>query len=384
MKPISDTRALMLDPMLFAAVLGLVVLGAIMVGSTSASVALRDFGAPLYYFERHVASLAIGLAAFWFARSVPTEVWYRMNAMLLLAGLAMLTMVLIPGLGSTANGSTRWVVLGPIRFQASEPARVCLLMYLASYAVRHNAGLRSSFTSLLKPLAISATAGALLLAEPDFGGLVVIVATSLGILYVGGARIGYFLFALAATGGLMTAFVVTSGYRWQRILGYLDPFADPFDSGFQLVNALIAVGRGDWLGVGLGESVQKLFYLPEAHTDFVFAVLAEELGFVGSSLVIALFAVLVFRAIVIGRRALDAGLAFQGLLCIGIGLMIGIEAFINIGVNIGLLPTKGLPLPLMSYGRSSLIATLFALGLVARVQRELADDPGPKPARRQA
>lgn len=380
----TNQRSQLLDPMLFGAVLGLTVLGAIMVGSTSVSIATRDFGAPLHYFLRHIASVGVGCVAFLLARSIPTEVWYRMNALLLLAGLALLTLVLVPGLGVTVNGSTRWLVLGPIRFQASEPARLFLLMYLASYAVRHNKALASTFTSFLKPLLIVGVVGVLLLAEPDFGALVVITATSLGILFVGGSRLRDFLLAAVAAAGILGALVMTSNYRWQRILSYLDPFADPFDSGFQLSNSLIAIGRGDWLGVGLGEGVQKLFYLPEAHTDFVFAVLAEELGFFGSTFVIVLFAILVFRAIAIGRRALSAGLAFQGLLCIGIALMIGIEAFINIGVNIGLLPTKGLTLPLMSYGRSSVVATLLAIGLIARVEHEVVTDIGPRPPRRQA
>ena len=357
--------------MFLAAVLGLVALGAIMVGSTSVSVGAREFEQPFYYLTRHIGALGVGLVGLTFALLVPTSVWYRMNGLLLVSGLALLVLVLLPGLGATANGSTRWLVLGPISIQASEPARLFLVMYLASYAVRHRAALGSTFSSFLKPLLIVGIVGMLLLAEPDFGALVVIAATSLGILFVAGSRLRDFFFAVLSASGILSALVVTSNYRWQRITSYLDPFADPFDSGFQLVNSLIAIGRGDWFGVGLGESVQKLFYLPEAHTDFVFAVLAEELGFAGSTLVIGLFALLAYRAINIGQRALDAEQPFAGLLCIGIGLMIGIEAFINIGVNIGLLPTKGLALPLLSYGRSSVVVTLIAIGLVMRVAVEL-------------
>jgi cell division protein FtsW len=368
------------DPALLGAVFGLVILGSIMVGSTSLSVGAREAGEPLLYFSRHLAALGTGVIGLMIAASVPTELWYRMNALLLFAGIALLVIVLLPSFGNTVNGSTRWIVLGPIRVQASEPARLCLLMYLASYAVRHSAALASTFSSFLKPLLIVGIVGVLLIAEPDFGALVVITATSLGILFVAGSRLRDFCFAALCAGGILTALVVTSNYRWQRILSYLDPFADPFDTGFQLVNSLIAIGRGDWFGVGLGESVQKLFYLPEAHTDFVFAVLAEELGFAGSTLVIGLFALLVFRAVTIGQRALDAGLSYQGFLSIGIGLMIGVEAFINIGVNIGLLPTKGLALPLMSYGRSSLVVTLVAIGLIMRVARETAL-AGDRPAR---
>jgi cell division protein FtsW len=302
-----------------------------------------------------------------------------MSGLLLLAGIAALVLVLVPGFGLSANGSTRWLVLGPVQLQPSEPARLALLMYLSAYAVRHSEALATTFSSFLKPLLFVAVFGLLLIVEPDFGALVVMAVTSLGILFVAGSRLRDFLAAAVCASAILAALTVTSSYRWQRITSYLDPFADPFDTGFQLVNSLIAIGRGDWFGVGLGASIQKLFYLPEAHTDFVFAVLAEELGFVGSTLTIALFIWFVWRAVQIGQRALDAGLPFQGLVAIGIGLMIGVESFINIGVNIGLLPTKGLALPLISYGRSSAIITLIAVGLLLRVARETREaESGPR------
>ncbi|MGD2167027.1 MAG: putative lipid II flippase FtsW, partial [Gammaproteobacteria bacterium] len=359
-----------LDVQLLAVVIGITALGAIMVGTTSVSLAAREFDEPLFFFVRHLAALGIGCIGLVLAMLIPMSVWFRMNGLLLVSGFALLVLVLVPGFGASANGSTRWLVLGPLQLQASEPARLFLLMYLASYAVRHSAALASTFSSFLKPLLIVGIVGLLLIAEPDFGTLVVMTTTSLGILFVAGSRLRDFFAAVVCAGGILGALVVTSSYRWQRVLSYLDPFADPFDSGFQLVNSLIAIGRGDWFGAGLGESVQKLFYLPEAHTDFVFAVLAEELGFVGSTLTLVLFAFLVFRTIQIGQHALDAGLPFQGFVAIGIGLMVGIEAFINIGVNIGLLPTKGLALPLISYGRSSAIITLIAVGLVLRIAME--------------
>ena len=362
-----------LDGRLIAAVLGLAVLGTIMVATTSVSLAAREFDDPLFILVRHLAALGIGCVGLVVATLIPMQVWYRMNGLLLVGGVALLALVLVPGFGLSANGSTRWLVIGPVQLQPSEPARLALLMYLAAYAVRHSAALATTFASFLRPLLIVGIVGLLLIAEPDFGALVVMAITSLGILFVAGTRLRDFLAATVCASAILAGLVRTSTYRWERVTAYLDPFADPFDSGFQLVNSLIAIGRGDWFGVGLGESVQKLFYLPEAHTDFVFAVLAEELGFVGSTLTIVLFAYFVFRAVQIGQHALDAGLQFQGLVAIGIGLMVGVESFINIGVNTGLLPTKGLALPLLSYGRSSVIVTLFAVGLLLRIARETAD-----------
>jgi cell division protein FtsW len=237
--------------------------------------------------------------------------------------------------------------------------------------VRHHRELTSRFTAFLKPLAIIGLAGILLLAEPDYGAVVVLTGTALGVLFVAGARLRDVTLAVVSASAVLGALAYSAEYRIERLSAFLDPWADPFASGFQLTQSLIAIGRGDWLGVGLGQSVQKLFYLPEAHTDFVFAVLAEELGLVGSTSVIVLFGLLVYRAITIGQRAIAAGLPFQGLVSTAIGLTLGVQAFINIGVNTGLLPTKGLTLPLLSYGRSSTVVTLVALGLLARVYYEL-------------
>ena len=367
MKP----RTLVFDPALVCALVGLVIFGVIMVGSASISTADRQMGEPLFYLVRHVGALVIGAVGLALAASLPTELWYRLNWLLLVVGLGLLVAVLIPTLGHTVNGATRWLLVGPITIQASEPARLCLLLYLSSYAVRRSQDLSASLNGVLKPLLIVACAGALLLAEPDFGAAVVLGATSLGVLFVGGARIRDFLLATAAGGAVLALLALSSEYRLARLMVFRDPWADPFAGGFQLTQSLIAIGRGDLAGVGLGESVQKLFYLPEAHTDFVFAVLVEELGFVGATIVIALFAIVVYRAIMLGREALESGMPFQGLVAIGIGLMLGFEAFINIGVNAGLLPTKGLPLPLISYGRSSTVTTLVALGLLLRIHHEL-------------
>ena len=360
-----------IDPVLAGTTLGLVALGVVMVGSASVAIADRAAGEPLYFLLRHIGALGAGGLCLLVAMAIPSEIWHRLSAALLLVGIALLGLVLLPYIGDTVNGSARWLDLGPLRVQASEPARLCVLIYLASYAVRQHASLTTSLKGFLRPMLVVAAVCLLLLAEPDFGAAVVVVATSLGVLFVAGARLRDLALAVLVAGGTLGALAFSSTYRVERLTAFLDPWDDPFASGFQLTNSLIAIGRGDWLGVGLGASVQKLFYLPEAHTDFVFAVVAEELGFVGSTLVIGLFAVLVYRALVLGQKSLEAGRHFQGLLCFGIGLMLGLEAFINIGVNTGLLPTKGLTLPLISYGRSSAVVTLAALGLLLRIAWEL-------------
>jgi cell division protein FtsW len=359
------------DPLLIGALVMLAVFGAVMVGSASISLADRQTGEPLFYLYRHLGALGIGCLFMVLVAMIPTEVWYRLSGVLVLIAFGLLIVVLVPSLGHTVNGATRWLKLGPITLQASEPARLCLLLYLASYAVRRSSELGASLGGLFKPLLVVGAAGTLLLAEPDFGSSVVLGATSLGMLFVGGARLRDFSLAVALAGGLTAILATSSNYRLARLMVFRDPWADPFNGGFQLTQSLMAIGRGEWIGVGLGESVQKLFYLPEAHTDFVFAVLVEELGFVGASIVVALFGVVVYRAVALGREALQSGMSFHGLVAIGIGVMLGFEAFVNIGVNSGLLPTKGLPLPLISYGRSSTVTTLVALGLLLRIHREV-------------
>ncbi len=371
MKGLAAEMRATLDPVFAGAVIGLVVTGAVVLSSASVSLADRNTGEPLYFFVRHLGAVGLGALGAWAALVIPTEVWHRLHWVMLLAAVVLLALVLAPGFGTTVNGARRWLELGPVTLQASEPARLLLILYLASYAVRHHADLAGSFVGFLKPMLVVAGACALLLAEPDFGAAVVVTATSLSLLFAAGARLRDFTVALVAASGALGALALTSSYRLERLTAFLNPWEDPFASGFQLTNSLIAIGRGDWLGVGLGESVQKLFYLPEAHTDFVFAVLAEELGLVGSTGVIVLFGIIVYRAVMTGQRALEHGLPFAGLLSIGIGVMLGLEAFVNIGVNTGLLPTKGLTLPLVSYGRSSTVVTLVALGLLARVHHEL-------------
>jgi cell division protein FtsW len=356
------------DTLLICAVVALIAVGTIMV--TSASVSIVD-GEPLYYFLRHLGAVAVGLGGLALVVLLPTDLWYQLRWLLLAVGLGLLVLVLVPAFGNAVNGSRRWLEVGPITVQASEPARLCLLLYLASYAVRRQAELGASLNGLVRPLFVVAAASVLLLAEPDFGATVVLGATSLTVLFVGGARLRDLLLAVLVGGALLTALAFSADYRVVRLMSFRDPWADPYDTGFQLTQALMAIGRGEWGGVGLGESVQKLFYLPEAHTDFVFAVLVEELGFAGGTLVLALFGIVVYRAITLGREAMASGMHFQGLVATGIGVMLGFEAFVNMGVNSGLLPTKGLPLPLISYGRASTVVTLVALGFLLRIHHEL-------------
>ncbi len=356
------------DAALICAVVGLVAMGTIMVASASVSIVE---GEPLHYLVRHLGALGLGVGALALVVAVPTDLWYRLNWLLLVVGLGLLVLVLVPAFGHAVNGSRRWLLVGPITVQASEPARLCLLLYLASYAVRRSAELGESLNGLVKPLLVVGAAAVLLLLEPDFGATVVLGATALTVLVVGGARLRDLRLALVVGGGVLTVIAFSADYRVVRLMSFRDPWGDPLATGYQLTQALMAIGRGEWGGVGLGESVQKLFYLPEAHTDFVFAVLVEELGFAGATLVIALFCTVVYRAIVLGREAMRSGMHFQGLVATGIGVMLGFEAFVNIGVNAGLLPTKGLPLPLISYGRASTIVTLVALGFLVRIHHEL-------------
>jgi cell division protein FtsW len=359
------------DPWLAGSALALLMLGIVVVASASMTIADRQLGNPFYYVERQAMFAVAGLAAAGVAALFPLRFLERLALPLLAAGVALLTVVLVPGIGREVNGATRWIELPGLRFQPSEVARLCFVVWLASYLARHAEELRGSFKGFLKPLGVLAVCALLLIAEPDFGAVAVLFATALAMLFVGGVRLRDFLLLVVALGAAGTALALAAPYRVARLTAFMNPWADPFDTGFQLTQSLIAIGRGEWFGVGLGQSVQKLFYLPEAHTDFVFAVFAEEFGFAGTLLVIGLYALLVARGFIVGRRAAAAGHAFGAYLAFGVGAWLGLQAFVNIGVNMGLLPTKGLTLPLMSSGGSSLIVTLAALGLVVRVGREL-------------
>lgn len=353
--------------------LALLALGLVMVYSASIATAeaSRHTAYQAHYFlARHgaylVVSMVIGLAAF----QIPMRAWQGMAPYLFVFGVALLVLVLLPGVGREVNGSRRWLPLMFVNFQPSELVKLFVVLYAADYTVRKAAWMDSLRKGFLPMFFVMLLTGALLLAEPDFGAFAVITAIAVSILFLGGMNWRLFagLMGLLVTGFMIL--IVTSPYRMQRIAAFMDPWSDPFGKGYQLSHALIAFGRGEWFGVGLGGSVEKLFYLPEAHTDFLMAVIAEELGFAGVSLIIALFGWLVWRAFLIGRRAANLERPFSALVAQGIGVWLATQALVNIGVNTGVFPTKGLTLPLMSFGGSAMAANCLALALLLRVDFE--------------
>ncbi len=366
------SSAIHLDLVTLLLVSSIVLLGMVMVASASMSIAVKEGGSPFGYLERQMSMMIAGVIAATLVFSVRTELLEKFAIPLLGLGALLLVLVLIPGIGYSVNGSRRWIRLVLFNEQVSEIVRVLVLIFVASYAVRRETELRTSVVGLLKPLAVLGLFFGLLLLEPDFGAAVVLVATSFGVLFLAGARLRDVIGLAVLCAALLAVVAVSSPYRLKRLTSFQNPWADPFASGFQLTQSLIAVGRGGWTGVGLGESVQKLFYLPEAHTDFLFAVLAEELGLVGILLTLGLFLALAWRALWIARLASAAGLKFQSYLASGFGIWVALQSFINIGVNMGALPTKGLTLPFMSYGRSSLVVTIAWVGILLRVYHEAA------------
>ncbi len=366
----SSRRVLHIDAVALSLVAAIVLLGLVMVTSASISIASKESGNPFAYLERQLVLCVAGFILATIVFCVRTELLDKMAWPLMIVAVVLLFLVLIPGVGHMVNGSRRWIRLLGFNFQASELARILTLIFIASYAVRRETELRNTALGLVKPVGLLVFMALLLLAEPDFGAASVLFLTGFGILFIAGARLRYVITAAVLGAGAMTLLVMLVPYRMARVTSFLDPWADPFNSGFQLTQSLIAIGRGEWFGVGLGESVQKLFYLPEAHTDFLFAVLAEELGLVGVAATLALFIALVWRSFWIAQLASRAGLKFQAYLAAGFGLWLGAQAMINIGVNMGVLPTKGLTLPLMSYGRSSMLVTLAWVGLLLRVYHE--------------
>jgi cell division protein FtsW len=351
----------------------LLLIGAVMVYSASIAIAQGSAFAghkSEFFLVRHLVFIATGLLAALVAFQIPLPLWQKMAPTLFLVGLVLLAVVLIPGLGKSVNGAQRWLPLGIVNLQPSELMKLFVVLYAADYTVRKLPLMHDLKRAFLPMAAALVVVGGLLLAEPDFGAFVVIIGIAMGVLFLGGMKTR--LFALL-TGILLVAFVLliwTSDYRRERILGFMDPWADPLGRGYQLSHSLIAFGRGEVFGVGLGASVEKLFYLPEAHTDFLLAVIAEETGFLGVALVVTLFAMLVQRAFAVGRRAISLERPYAGLVAQGIGLWLGAQAFINMGVNMGLLPTKGLTLPLMSFGGSGIVANCVAIAVLLRVDWE--------------
>ncbi len=380
--PVRLKTALQFDPVLLGIVLTIMMGGLVILASASTSISDSVGGHPFYYLQRQLVAVVAGFAAGGLCLFIPMQFWRQMGPVLLLAGLALLLVVLIPGVGKEVNGARRWVDLGFMNLQVSEPARLCFILYLAGFLVRHAKDVQTRFVGFLRPMLVMTVAAVALLAEPDFGAATVLMCIAMTMLFVAGARIrDFLLFAMAGVVSF-AVLALTSPYRLARLQAFIDPWDDPFNTDFQLIQSLIAIGRGEWFGVGLGNSVQKLFYLPEAHTDFVFAVFAEEFGLFGSIVVVAVFAALVWRCFAIARRASEADRVFEAYVAVGIGTWLGVQAFINLGVNMGMLPTKGLTLPLVSYGRSSMIMAMVSIALLLRIHHELSVDAKPVNRRR--
>lgn len=361
------------DKSLLWITLALLGLGLVMV--YSASIAIAEANASIghqstYYLMRQAIFIGISLIAAYVAFQVPMEWWQKMAPHLFLLAIGLLILVLIPGVGRNINGSQRWLSLFVINLQPSEFMKLFVAMYVADYAVRKSAQMDSIVKGFLPMVAVMVLVGFLLLREPDFGALAVVASIAISILWLAGINVWVFVGLIAVLPVAVYFLIVSSPYRLQRVIGFMDPWADPFGKGYQLSHALIAFGRGEWFGVGLGASVEKLLYLPEAHTDFLFAVIAEELGFVGVVAVLFLFAWLIIRAFGIGKEAASNEQYFSALLAQGIGVWIGAQAIINIGVNMGVLPTKGLTLPLLSFGGSGILANCIAIAVLLRIDYE--------------
>ncbi len=350
--------------------LTLVCIGLVMVASASIGIADQQTQDPFYFAKRQFLRILMSLALMWFACKIPLGFWKNNGMVLMLGSIILLAGVLIPGVGHTVNGSTRWLNFGLFTFQVSEVAKLFLIIYLSGYLIRRGDEVQTNTMGFIKPMLILAVASGLLVMEPDFGAAAVLLMTGLGLMFLGGVRFGQFVLFVIGTLCIMVLLAVSSPYRLARITSFIDPWADPFNSGFQLTQSLIAIGSGGWFGSGLGGSIQKLFYLPEAHTDFMFAIFAEEFGFIGQIGLISLFALFAWRCFAIAKMALQKEQAFGAYLAYGVGLLITLQAAINIGVNMGALPTKGLTLPFISYGGNSILSMSFAVGLVLRVYYE--------------
>jgi cell division protein FtsW len=353
----------------------LVAIGLLMVTSASLGLSEKKFDESFYFFIRHLIYLVLGFVAAFAIYRVPLSFWEETRLAWFFLGLILLILVLLPGIGKTVNGSTRWIALGPITIQVSELTKIFAIVFLSGYLVQHQREVRSSWRGFLKPMFLLVFMLALIMKQPDFGTSVVLTAAMLGMMFLGGVPLSQFFTALGLVAFAGVTLILIEPYRLKRILAFQNPWADPFSSGYQLTQSLIAIGRGQWTGVGLGNSIQKMFYLPEAHTDFVFAILAEETGFLGVSCVTFILGLLIACLFYMGLRARDKGFLFGSYLTFGVALLLCIQSFINMGVNIGLLPTKGLTLPLISYGGSSLMVNLMMLALVFRVNFEVNEHP---------
>ena len=362
-----------LDLTLFWSVVLLLSLGLVMVYSASIAMseAEKMTGYRMHYFlMRHAIYLALGVVAAFIAFQIPVAIWQKFAPALFIIGGFLLVIVLIPGLGREVNGSRRWIPLGIMTMQPSELMKFFAVLYAADYTVRKAAFMHDFKKGFLPMLSVMVFIGALLLREPDFGALVVITLIAMAILFLGGLNWRVFAGLIVLLAAAFVVLIISSPYRLQRIVGFMDPWADAYGKGYQLSHSLIAFGRGEWLGVGLGGSVEKLFYLPEAHTDFLLAVVAEELGFLGVATVLFLFTLLIYRAFMVGREAMMRERYYAALVAQGIGVWLSVQAFINMGVNMGLLPTKGLTLPFLSYGGTGIIVNCVAVAVLLRIDAE--------------
>lgn len=359
------------DYWLILVVSSLLAIGFLLLASASLGISDKWYHNPFHFLSHQTIYLAVSIVISFFLKQIPLNSWEKISGYLLLASMFLLMLVLIPGIGRTVNGSTRWVRLGIISLQVSEFAKFAMVIYIASYLSRRQDEVRAGIKGFAKPLVLLGIISFLLILEPDFGAIVVMILTMLGMMYLAGVRLWQFIILLLLVGTALGTLAIISPYRLLRLTSFLNPWAKPFDSGYQLIQSLIAFGRGGIFGAGLGNSIQKLFYLPEAHTDFLFAVLAEEFGIFGQVIVLSLFSFLIARSFHLGRIAAKIKNWFASYLAYGLGLLIGLQMIINVGVNIGLLPTKGLTLPFMSYGGSSMLFNCMIIAILLRVHHEI-------------
>jgi cell division protein FtsW len=359
-----------IDTLFVASVISILALGMVMVSSASISISESLHGHPYFFMGRQVFYLVLGLISGFLLLSLPTSQLQKWGILMMGLSLILLILVLVPGIGKSVNGSRRWINLVVFNLQASEVAKVCMVVYVSGYLVRRADRVREGWVGFVLPLCLCSVFLLFLLFEPDFGASVVLLGTVMVLLFLGGAPLYQFLLLMIAAVAMLGVVAISESYRLKRLMNFIDPWADPFNEGYQLSQALIAYGRGEWFGLGLGNSVQKLSYLPEAHTDFVFSIWVEETGMFGGLLLIVLFALMVGRAFKIGHDAMALSRPFAAYMCFGFSILILAQVIINIGVNTGFLPTKGLTLPLISYGGSSLIITLASLFVIARVDVE--------------
>jgi len=358
------------DRWLIVAVVGLLVIGLMMVASSSVMISTKYFNHPFHFLIRQASYLGVGILLGIAMVRVDTSLLNKYSTQLLLVCLFFLLIVLIPGIGKVVNGSRRWLALGPIGVQVSEITKLCMIIYVAGYIVRQEKNIRESVLGFMKPMLVLSIVGVLLLLEPDFGAAVVITSTVMAMLFIIGVKLRYYLILVILVLISLSLLAISSPYRMARLTAFLNPWADQYNSGYQLTQSLIAFGQGGWSGVGLGDSVQKMFYLPESHTDFLFAVLAEELGLLGIFAVLILYGILIFRGFMIGYAANMQKRTFAAYTAYGLTFWLGLQALINMGVNSGLLPTKGLTLPFLSYGGASLVINCIAIAIILRIDHE--------------